>query len=103
MRVHSNADTEKRDVDGHGRDGAPHTTLRGPIRAGPLEVMNAESRRQADRLIERLAKELSRRYPKAAACLRDDSTRTTAFYDFPKPHWKHLGIERFGLEGGLEA
>ena len=55
-----------------------------------LEIMHAESRSQAERLIEKLARELSRQYPKAAACLRDDVARMTAFFDFPKPHWKHL-------------
>lgn len=54
------------------------------------EIMNAESRPQAERLLERLARELARQYPKAAACLREDVARMTAYYDFPKPHWKHL-------------
>jgi len=55
-----------------------------------LEIMHAEGRTQAERLIEKLARELAKQYPKAAACLRDDVTRMTAFFDFPKPHWKHL-------------
>ncbi|MGH7837854.1 MAG: IS256 family transposase [Candidatus Binataceae bacterium] len=55
-----------------------------------VEIMNAQSRSQAERLIERLARELCRQYPKAAVCLRDDVARMTAYYDFPKPHWKHL-------------
>ncbi|HEV3091416.1 MAG TPA: transposase, partial [Candidatus Cybelea sp.] len=36
------------------------------------------------------ARELVRQYPKAAACLRDDAGRMTAYYTFPKAHWKHL-------------
>lgn len=55
-----------------------------------LEVMHAPSRPDAERLIEKLAKELSRQYPKAANCLREDVARMTAYYDFPKEHWKHL-------------
>ncbi|MEO6913296.1 MAG: IS256 family transposase [Candidatus Baltobacteraceae bacterium] len=55
-----------------------------------LEIMHAASRQQAERLIEKLAKELSRQYPKAAACLRDDVARMIAYYAFPKSHWKHL-------------
>jgi len=55
-----------------------------------LEIMTAESRPQAERLIEKLARELSRQYPKAAACLRDDVARMTAYYDYPKALWKHL-------------
>ena len=49
-----------------------------------------EPRAQAERLTEKLARELARQYPKAAACLRDDLARMTAFFAFPKPHWKHL-------------
>lgn len=54
------------------------------------EIMHAQSRAQGERLIEKLARELSRQYPKAAACLRDDAARMTAYYDFPSEHWKHL-------------
>lgn len=54
------------------------------------EAMMAQTRSQAERLLEKLAQELFRQYPKAAACLRDDVARLTAYYDFPKPHWKHL-------------
>lgn len=60
------------------------------IHARLLEIMHAQSRPQAERLIEKLARELSRQYPKAAACLREDVVRMTGYYDFPKPHWKHL-------------
>jgi putative transposase len=55
-----------------------------------LAIMHAESRAQAERLTEKLARELQRQYPKAAKCLRDDVVRMTAYFDFPKPHWKHL-------------
>ncbi len=60
------------------------------IHARLLEIMRAENRSQAERLIEKLARELHRKYPKAAACLRDDIARMTAFFAFPKAHWKHL-------------
>jgi transposase-like protein len=39
------------------------------------EAMNAVSRAEAERLIEKLAQELSRQYPKATACLRQDIAR----------------------------
>jgi transposase-like protein len=55
-----------------------------------LEIMHADSQAQAQRLTEKLARELVRQYPKAAACLRDDAGRMTAYYTFPKAHWKHL-------------
>jgi putative transposase len=54
------------------------------------EIMHAQSQSQAQRLIEKLARELARQYPKAAACLRDDLARMMAFFGFPKAHWKHL-------------
>jgi len=54
------------------------------------EIMNAETRSLAERLIEKLASELARQYPKAAACLREDIARMTAYYEFPKSHWRHL-------------
>lgn len=60
------------------------------IHARLIEIMHAESRAEAERLIERLAQELSRQYPKAAACLREDTSRMTAYYDFPEAHWRHL-------------
>ena len=63
---------------------------RATIHARLTEAMMAPSRAQAERLLEKLARELARQYPKAAACLRDDVARLTAYYDFPKPHWKHL-------------
>jgi putative transposase len=63
---------------------------RDTIHARLNEAMNAETRSQAERLLEKLARELSKLYPKAAACLRDDVARLTAYYDFPKAHWKHL-------------
>lgn len=67
-----------------------------------VEIMNAPSRAQAERMIEKLARELSRRYPKAAACLREDVARMTAYYDFPKPHWKHLRTTNI-IESNFDA
>jgi transposase-like protein len=63
---------------------------RSTIHARLSEAMMADGRPAAERLIEKLARELSRRYPKAATCLREDVGRMTAFYDFPQAHWKHL-------------
>ena len=62
---------------------------RAMIHARLAEAMMAPSRAQAERLLEKLARELARQYPKAAACLRDDVARLTAYDDFPRPHWKH--------------
>lgn len=67
-----------------------------------LEIMHAESRPQAERLIEKLARELNRQYPKAAKCLREDVVRMTAYYDFPKAHWKHLRTTNI-IESNFDA
>ena len=67
-----------------------HEKHRGTIHPRLVEIMHAKSRSQAELMIEKLARELSKQYPKAAACLREDATRMTAYFDFPKPHWKHL-------------
>jgi len=54
------------------------------------EIMNAEDRKLAESLAERLAASLDRNYSKAAKCLRDDSERMLAYYAFPDEHWRHL-------------
>lgn len=63
---------------------------RDTIRPRLRDIMHARSRSEAERLIEKLARELSPQYPKAAACLRDDVARMTAYFDFPQAHWRHL-------------
>ena len=64
--------------------------------------MHAESRPQAERLLEKLARELNRQYPKAPKCLREDVVRMTAYYDFPKAHWKHLRTTNI-IESNFDA
>jgi putative transposase len=75
---------------------------RASVHARLSEAMVAENRRQAERLLEKLARELERRYPKAAACVREDVTRLTAFFDFPKSHWKHLRTSNV-IESNFDA
>ena len=53
-------------------------------------IMHADDRAQAESWNEELAISLERDYPKAAKCLRDDSERMFAYYDFPQEHWRHL-------------
>jgi len=79
-----------------------HEKHRATIHTRLAEIMNAESRPQAQRLIEKLARELSKQYPKAAACLREDVARMTAYYDFPKAHWKHLRTTNI-IESNFDA
>jgi putative transposase len=72
------------------------------IHARLSAAMMADSRAQAQRMLEKLALELSRRYPKAATCLREDVTRLTAYYDFPQAHWKHLRTSNI-IESNFDA
>ena len=53
-------------------------------------IMHAELESEARRKLEALAKSYDRRYPKAAACLRDDRDRLFAYYRFPHETWVHL-------------
>jgi len=54
------------------------------------EAMYAETRAQAEEVLERFAAEHEARYPKAAACAREDQEQLLAFFDFPAEHWRHL-------------
>jgi len=54
------------------------------------EIMHAELESEARRKLEALAKSYDRKYPKAAACLRDDRDRLFAYYRFPHETWAHL-------------
>jgi putative transposase len=54
------------------------------------EILGSSTRAEATTQIEALARELSRDYPKAATCLRDDLDRMLAYFDFPKESWKSL-------------
>lgn len=58
--------------------------------AAMSEIMHAELESEARRKLEALAKSYDRRYPKAAACLRDDRDRLFAYYRFPHETWVHL-------------
>lgn len=64
-------------------------------RPGRLEPRRPCSRarwrtpRAAERLRQKFAQRFSAR-PDAVACLERDWDALTAFFDFPKEHWKHL-------------
>jgi putative transposase len=58
--------------------------------AAMAEIMHAELEPEARRKLEVLAKSYERKYPKAAACLRDDRDRLFAYYRFPHETWVHL-------------
>lgn len=60
---------------------------RSSAHAAMAEIMHAELEQEARRKLETLAKSYERKYPKAAACLRDDRDRLFAYYRFPHETW----------------
>jgi putative transposase len=54
------------------------------------EIMEAETKEQAEVLMDRFAEEYQPKYPKAVASLRRDQDKLLTFYDLPAEHWIHL-------------
>jgi transposase-like protein len=54
------------------------------------EIMYAETRTDADELIDRFARVYGPKHPKAVACLVDDREALLTFFDFPAAHWQHI-------------
>jgi transposase-like protein len=54
------------------------------------EIMYAETRAEADELIDRFATVYGPKHPKAAACLVDDREALLTHFDFPAEHWLHI-------------
>src|SRR3954449_563576 len=54
------------------------------------EMMEAPTRTDARRALERFREQFDAKYPKATAKLDRDWEHLTAFYDFPAEHWRHL-------------
>jgi putative transposase len=54
------------------------------------EIMEAPSRADARKALERFRAQFDAKYPKAVAKLDRDWPHLTAFYDFPAEHWRHL-------------
>ena len=53
-------------------------------------MMYAESRAEAEALVERFASAYAAKYPKAAASLTRDQEHLYSHFDFPAEHWKHI-------------
>lgn len=64
--------------------------LQGPAKAALREIMNAPTRADAVKGIDRFEDEYGAKYPKAIASLRRDQDQLLTFFDFPAEHWKHL-------------
>jgi transposase-like protein len=54
------------------------------------EIMEAETRENAQEAIERFTADYGAKYPKAVASLRRDEELLLTFFDFPAEHWQHL-------------
>lgn len=54
------------------------------------EIMYAETRTDADELIDRFATVYGPKHPKAAACLVEDREALLTHFDFPAAHWLHI-------------
>jgi putative transposase len=54
------------------------------------EIMAAETKEQAEVLMDRFAEEYQPKYPKAVDSLRRDQDKLLTFYDLPAEHWIHL-------------
>ena len=54
------------------------------------DIMNAETREDAEEEIAGFAEEYEAKYPKAVASLRRNQDALLTFFDFPAEHWKHI-------------
>ena len=54
------------------------------------EIMNAETKKEAEAEIGRFDAEFGAKYPKSVASLRKDEDLLLTFYDFPAEHWQHI-------------
>lgn len=54
------------------------------------EIMNAPTREDAEKGIDRFEADYGAKYPKAIASLRRDQDKLLTFFDFPAEHWKHI-------------
>jgi transposase-like protein len=74
--------------------------LQDPAKAALREIMNAPTRADALKGIDRFEDDYGAKFPKALTSLRRDQDRLLTFFDFPAEHWKHIrtrGSARSGL------
>ena len=64
--------------------------LQGSAKAALREIMNAPTRADAEKGIDRFEADHGAKYPKAVTSLRRDQDQLLAFFDFPAEHWKHI-------------
>lgn len=54
------------------------------------EIMNADTRKDAEAGIDQFVADYQAKYPKAVASLQRDQDKLLTFFDFPADHWRHL-------------
>jgi len=64
--------------------------LQGRARKALHEIMDAETKKDAERAAEEFEAEYGAKYPKAVKSLRRDFEKLLTFFDFPAEHWRHL-------------
>lgn len=64
--------------------------LQGRAKKALHEIMDAETKTDAERAANEFEAEYGAKYPKAVASLRRDFEKLLTFFDFPAEHWKHL-------------
>ncbi len=54
------------------------------------EIINADTRADADEAVGAFVEEFSPKHEAAVRCLQKDKDASLAFFDFPAEHWRHL-------------
>ena len=65
-------------------------SLQGAAKSMLHEIWQADTRKSADKALDRFVATYEAKYPKAVDCLVRDRGMLFAFYDFPAAHWQHL-------------
>ena len=64
--------------------------LQGRAKRALNEIMNAETREQAEEACEQFQTDFGAKYPRAVASLIDNQKRLLTFFDIPAQHWEHM-------------
>ena len=65
-------------------------SLQGAAESMLHEIWQADTRKSANKALDRFVATYEAKYPKAVDCLVRDGEMLFAFYDFPAAHWQHL-------------
>ena len=65
-------------------------SVQGAAKSMLHEIWQADTRKSADKALDRFVATYEAKYPKAVDCLVRDRKMLFSFYDFPAAHWQHL-------------